>query len=110
MTSGAPKQLVDMFPDLSSELQRLLSLEGESDLAAQVAGLTVVERCRCGDDFCGKFYALPKPRGAYGPSHRSVALEPNEGMMIVDVVGDRIAAVEVLYRDEVRRRLLVEFP
>jgi hypothetical protein len=110
MTREAPKRLVDIFPELSTELERLLSVQGESNLANQVSGLTVVERCRCGDDFCGTFYALPKPSGAYGPGHRNVSLEPNEGMMIVDIVDERIAAVEVLYRDEIRRRLLVEFP
>jgi len=31
-------------------------------------------------------------------------------MFVLDVVADRIAAVEVLYRDEIRERLLIEFP
>jgi hypothetical protein len=31
-------------------------------------------------------------------------------MLILDVVAERIAAVEVLYRDAVRRRLIIEFP
>jgi hypothetical protein len=56
------------------------------------------------------FYVLPKPDGAYGPGHRNVALTPKEGMLILDVVGDRIAAIEVLYRDKIRQRLLKEFP
>ena len=102
--------LVDIFPDLSRELRELLSQQGESALAAQVPGLAVIERCRCGDDFCGTFYVLPPPKGAYGPDHRNVALEPKEGHLILDVVADKIAAVEVLYRDEIRKRLLVEFP
>jgi hypothetical protein len=84
------KRLVDMFPELSTELQKLLSERGEPDLAAQVSDLTVVDRCRCGDDFCGMFYVLPKPEGAYGPDHRHLALTPNEGMMILDVVGGGI--------------------
>jgi hypothetical protein len=104
------KLLIEMFPALSTELQELLAQQGESSLAAQVPGLTVVERCRCGDDFCGMFYVLPKPVGAYGPGHRNVALEPKEGMLILDVVANKIAAVEVLYRDEVRQKLLTEFP
>ena len=49
------------------------------------------------------FYVLPKPNGAYGPDHRNVALTPNKGMLILDVVGEKIAAVEVLYRDDVRK-------
>lgn len=104
------KKLAEMFPSLSMELQRLLADVGESRLAAQVPELNVIERCRCDDDFCGMFYVLPKPKGAYGPGHRNVALAPQEGTLILDVVADKIAAVEVLYRDEIRRRLLIEFP
>ena len=99
-----------MFPALSTELQQLLAGQGEPGLAAQVPELAVSDRCRCGDDFCGMFYVLPKPDGAYGPGHRNVALTPGEGMLILDVVNDKIAAVEVLYRDKIRERLLVEFP
>jgi|SRR5271155_2708979 len=104
------KKLADLFPSLSMELQQLLGHLGESGLAAQVPELNVIERCRCGDDFCGTFYVLPKPKAAYGPGHRNVALTPEQGMLILDVVADKIAAVEVLYRDEIRQRLLTEFP
>ena len=110
MTASEPKWLVAIFPELAAELQQLLADQGESKLAEQVPGLTLIERCRCGDDFCGMFYVLPKPVGAYGPEHRNVALEPREGMLIIDVLADKIAAVEVLYRDEVRKKLLIEFP
>lgn len=99
-----------MFPSLATELQRLLAERGEPELAVQVPELVVIERCRCADDFCGMFYVLPKPDGAYGPGHRNVELTPKEGMLILDVVADRIAAIEVLYRDEIRKRLLSEFP
>jgi hypothetical protein len=105
-----PKPLVDAFPLLSEELQQLLVQKGESELAAQVPGLAILERCRCGDDFCATFYVQPKPKGAYGPGHRNVSLEPQQGMLILDIVDDKIACVEVLYRDEIRRKLLVEFP
>jgi hypothetical protein len=110
VTTKEPLSLVDMFPALSTELQQLLSKQGEASLAAQVPRLAVIDRCRCGDDFCGTFYVQPKPKGAYGRGHRNVALEPREGMLILDVVDDKIAAVEVLYRDEIRDRLLTEFP
>jgi hypothetical protein len=63
-----------------------------------------------GDDFCATFYVLSKPKGAYRPGHRSVALGPKEGTFVLDVVADRIVAVEVLCRDEIRERLLIEFP
>jgi hypothetical protein len=110
MMASEPKRLVVIFPELAAELQQLLEEQGESKLAEQVPGLTLVERCRCGDDFCGTFYVLPKPVGTYGPKHRKVALEPRVGMLILDVLADRVAAVEVLHRDEIRQKLLAEFP
>jgi len=100
MTASEPKRLVEVFPELAAELQQLHAELGESALAEQVPELSVVERCRCSDDFCGMFYVLPEPDGAYGAEHRNV----------LDVLADKIAAVEVLYRDEVRKKLLVEFP
>jgi hypothetical protein len=99
-----------MLPVLSTELQQLLAGQGEPELAAQVPRLAVIDRCRCGDDFCGTFYVLPKPMGAYGPGHRNVELIPKDGMIILDVVADKIAKVEILYRDEIREKLLTEFP
>ncbi len=106
----SPRLLVDLFPELSSELEQLLFEQGESELARQVSTLSVVDRCHCGDDFCGMFYVLPKPPGGYGPGHRNVSLDPKQGMLILDVVADRIAAVEVLHRDAVRQSLIIEFP
>jgi len=109
VTTNDRRLVGDMFPTLATELQELLAEQGEPQLAAQVPGLAVVERCRCKDDFCGMFYILPKPDGAYGPGHRNVALTPREGMLILDVVADKIAAIEVLYRDDIRQKLLTEF-
>lgn len=110
MAARKPALFVEMFPALAAELQQLLAEQGESELGAQVPGLAVIERCRCHDDFCGMFYVLPKPVGAYGPNHRNVDLSPKDGMLILDVLANKIAAVEVLYRDEIRQQLLVEFP
>jgi len=110
MMPNASKMLVELFPDLAAELEHLLSQLGVSDLAQQVSKLPVIDRCRCGDDFCGMFYVLPKPKGSYGPGHRNVSLEPKQGMLILDVVAERIAAVEVLYRDGIRQQLILEFP
>jgi hypothetical protein len=44
------------MPALVTELEQLLQEEGEPALSAQVCGLHIVERCRCGDDFCATFY------------------------------------------------------
>lgn len=103
-------QLIEILPQFAVELEQLLKKEGEAELAAQVAELVIVGRCRCGDDFCASFYTQPKPQGAYGPGHRCIELEPTEGMLILDVVKDRIAHVEVLNRNEIREKLLAALP
>jgi hypothetical protein len=98
-----PPLLLDVLPSLAEELRTLLVEQNEPELAAQIPGLRIVDRCLCGDDFCATFYVRPKPTGAYGPDHRNVALTPKEGMLILDVVGEKIAGVEVLYRDDIRK-------
>jgi hypothetical protein len=105
-----PSLLIKTLPELSEELQQLLRSTGESALADQVPGLRILDRCRCGDDFCATFYVQPKPAGRYGPGLRTVPLEPKKGMLIIDVVGGTIAKVEALYRDNVRQTLLALFP
>jgi hypothetical protein len=108
--AGSSKLLVEVLPDLALEIERLLKTQGELDLAAQVIGLRILDRCRCGDDFCSTFYVQPKPEGAYGLKHRNVVLEPERGTLILDLVDEKIACVEVLHRDEVRERLHSVFP
>jgi len=100
-----PLRLIDVLPQLVAELEQLLTGEGESALSAQVSELNIVDRCRCGDDFCATFYTEPRPKGRYGSGHRNISLEPSKGMLILDVVGSRIACVEVLYRDEIQKAL-----
>jgi hypothetical protein len=102
--------IADIFPSLSQELQGLLVEQDESNLAAQVPQLRVVEGCRCGDDLCSTLLCSTEAEDGYGPGHRSVALTPKTGMLILDVVDEKIACVEVLYRDEIRAQLLVAFP
>ena len=103
--ASEPQLVSDVLPALAKELHQLLVEQGESKLADQVPGLRIVDRCRCGDDFCAMFYVRPKPKGAYGPRHRNLPLTPKEGMLILDVVGEKIAAVEVLYRDDLRKTI-----
>jgi hypothetical protein len=40
--------LADTLPALATELRRLLEEQGESELAAQVPGLMILDRCRRG--------------------------------------------------------------
>ena len=103
-------QLTEILPSLARELEQFLSNQGEAELAAQVSQLTIADRCRCGDDFCSSFYTQPKPKGHYGPGHRCLDLDAAEGMLLIDVVEGKIAHVEVLNRDDVRRKLLAALP
>ncbi|MGZ4856256.1 MAG: hypothetical protein ACXV96_13660 [Candidatus Angelobacter sp.] len=105
-----PLLLFETLPALSLELERLLIEAHEPALSAQVHTLTIVDRCRCGDDFCATLYTEPRPQSSYGPNHRNVELSPSEGMLILDVVGSKIACVEVLYRDEIRKALHAALP
>jgi hypothetical protein len=59
--------LADVLPHFSTELQHLLTEKGEPELAAQVPGLMIFDRCRCGDNFCAIFYTQPKLKGSLGP-------------------------------------------
>ncbi len=99
-----------ILPEFAEELKTLLLASKEPLLAAQVPDLLIVRRCSCEDDFCATFYTKYEPSTRpYSDAH-CLELEPKEGMIILDVVRDRIAKVEVLYRDDVRGRLRAIFP
>ena len=102
--------LTEILSLLARELELLLKKQGEFELASQVRQLRIVDRCRCGDDFCSSFYTQPKPEGSYGPGHRSMDLDAAEGMVILDVVAETIAHVEVLYREGIRQKLIAALP
>lgn len=91
-----------MFPAFSVELRELIEQAGHPHLAEQVATLPVVARCTCGDHFCAQFYTAPPPEPAYPPSLENVLLDPDRGMIVLDVVGKKIVAVEVLGRPDVK--------
>jgi hypothetical protein len=103
-----PLRVVDAY--FSARVASFLSEAGEGALALQVDSLNVVDRCRCGDDFCAMFYTEPRPQGPYGSGHRNIELSPDVGMLILDIVDERIAAIEVLYNDAFRERLLAACP
>ena len=102
--------LSDTLPELALELERLLAKAGKPELAAQIPGLVILDRCRCGDDFCASFYTQPKPEGRYGPGHDCMDLDADEGMVLLDVVAGTIVHVEILNRDDIRRKLIAQLP
>src|SRR5258707_2854276 len=102
--------LTDVLPNVAAELQTLLIAAERAELASQVQGLKIVDRCMCGDNFCASFYTQPKPTGSYGPNHECLELEPAEGMLILDIVNGLIAHVELLNRDDVRKGLATVLP
>lgn len=89
------------FPDLVRELEHLLRAENEHFLANSVEFLRIYGPCGCSDVTCGSFYTGPKPDGAFGPGHRTVLLDPTEGMVILDVVDDVIRYVELIDRPDI---------
>ncbi len=104
--------LTAAMPEFASELETLLKDQGQRELASQVRGLHMVDRCRCRDDFCATFYSVPPPAGSWRSlgRHENLTLNPARGMIILDLVDRRIVCVEVLDREEVRERLLQVLP
>jgi hypothetical protein len=102
--------LSDVMPWLATELKTLLLRVSETELAQQVASLTIVDRCDCGSETCAMFYTAPKPCGAYGPGLRNVALSSLSGWLTLDVVDDQIKAVEALDREDVKEGLEKALP
>jgi hypothetical protein len=102
--------LKELLPELADDLIAQFERDGEHQLAAQVSSLPIIDRCRCGDDFCATFYTAPKPKDAWGVGHETIPLDAEDGYLNVDVVEGKIVSIEVLYRDEIREKLLSHMP
>lgn len=91
-------RVAQLWPKLTEELRAALRAGPEPALADQVDDLSVAGPCGCGDAFCQGFSTQPVPDGGY-PDQRSIWLDPPwQGMLVVDVVDDRIVYVEILFR------------
>jgi hypothetical protein len=103
-----PRQLrlIQIAPEFVTELEYLLIQRGEAALANQASDLLLVERCRCGDIFCGSFYTAPPPVSPNGPGRRTIPLSSDIGILTVDVIGSEIVHVEILYRDDLRGEII----
>ena len=107
---NAPARLAAALPELAEEVRALLEKRGLPELAASVAELPLVDRCRCGDHFCATVFTRAKPSGAWKAGFENLILVPRSGMIILDVVEGRIACIEVLYRNDVRARVMEVMP
>ncbi|WP_335990350.1 hypothetical protein [Glycomyces sp. MUSA5-2] len=97
--------LREVYPDLVAELERLLEDEGERNLSILAHDLRIVAECGCGEPHCQSIRTAPHPPGEpYGPGHRNVLLDPDEGMLVLDVLNERIVYVEILFRPPMARR------
>ncbi|RRR98769.1 hypothetical protein EIW28_17550 [Glycomyces terrestris] len=95
----------EVYPDLVAELERLLEDEGERYLSITVRDLRIVAECECRDDYCQSIRTAPHPPGEpYGAGHQNVLLDPEEGMLVLDVLNERIVYVEILFRPPMARR------
>ena len=86
------RPLRELASPLIPFLERLLNEAGETALAAQVSGLTIVER-REYQGGCD-YYTVPRPNGYWGSGHRTLGLLL--GALHVDVLNDRIVCIEIL--------------
>ncbi len=105
-----PLLLRRVLPRLAAELEKNLREDGRDDLGMQVAGLQLVDRCRCGDHFCATIYTAPQPEGAYGPGHESIEVEGIAGWVVLDIDAGKIVCIEILYRPDVRAEVLRVLP
>ncbi len=96
--------LSQVFPEFVHELVALVAA-ARPELVEQVEQLDVIDRCRCAQDDCAHFYTATRTEGAYGPGHSNVVLGSASGLIVLDLIGDKIVAVEILDRPDVKLRL-----
>lgn len=101
--------LREALPEFADELVKCLIAAGEVKLARQVPHLRIVDRCRCGEHFCATVNIVHPRAREESHNHRNVLLNTN-GMVILDVDGQQVTCIEVLYRNDVRIPLLALLP
>ncbi len=105
MSEQAPL-IVDIVPELTAEIERELRSSGETELADQVPGLRMTKSCGCRDAFCSSFYTGTYPKEDWGGDRRCAAFSHQ---LILDILDGDIGFVEVLFRDDLRPRVLEVF-
>lgn len=104
----------DALPSFAPELERLIAVESP-ELAAQVEGLRLVGRCRCGQSDCATFHVISSrlalPASDYCASGLDcLELESDGGLVVVDVERGRLRSIEVLGRSDVKEELDAVIP
>lgn len=102
-------RLIRVMPDVADELNAGFKEIGRYDLAAKVAGLELVDRCRCENEFCATFYTQPKASLAK-PKEVEELIIPMQGLMCIQLDRGQVVWVELLYRPEVREKLKILLP
>ncbi len=111
MAAGSPSKLVvEALPEFANELEQGLKAQGRADLVSQLDSLPLVARCQCGEKSCATFYVVPPAETTWGPGHENVIVDALAGRVVLDVVRGRIVAIEVVDREDVRRRLQAVIP
>ncbi|MFF8375126.1 hypothetical protein ACF07V_03190 [Streptomyces sp. NPDC015661] len=100
-----PPLVREVYPELVTELVRLLEEEGERELSIVVRDIRLHGECGCSDDFCQSIRTSEhRPGTPYGEGHRCLPLLADTGMLNLDIVHGRIVYVEILDRPAMTRR------
>jgi hypothetical protein len=127
--------LRSIWPEVLANLEGLLVAEGEVKLAASLDTLMVVDRCRCGSDYCSIVHTQHWTNAGWnvpttslswpGQTRRTMSFFRSHHsrkasktskplrtafLTILEIVDERIASIELLSDDESRRRLLEALP
>jgi hypothetical protein len=94
--------LRNVLPEFAAEVSGALEKRGEAGLARHIENLRILRFDIDGPADAVAIYTEPKPKAAYGSPLRNIQLDVPKGMVILDVVGERIASIEILGRGDIR--------
>lgn len=78
----------EVLPDLSKQVYHDFRRLRRMDLAEQVMALRIVDRCRCGSEYCGAF----KTESSVAPAPQTEASQPHNlrGGLVHEVRGRKV--------------------
>ncbi len=100
------KLLIDCLPDFARELEALLMMEQDSELARQTP-LMQLDAAECGssEDFCSILCTGLKPGRDWGRGDTSIVLKPDRGSVLLNVLECGTMSVQVFFRKDVREKI-----